>query len=279
LLWLINEIIDSAKQLAGERVNGLASESANWLTDSQANYSIGLPIGNLTSQFFANLYLDELDYFAKFGLCCRYYIRYMDDFLIFENSKQTLQKLKQEIRGFLKNMLNLEMHEGKSQIYKTKKGIKFLGFVLFKDHRRLTSDNVRRFKKRLKRFDYLLNKKEIGLEKVNDSVRAWVAHSKYANTKRLRFNIWRRLVKKKGKLMGMPSYIISENQCCYSYDEQNDGHYHSLAPFKITSPPIKNRRAQIRPSISTKAKEYYIWRDVSRGKLVVRKYASERMAS
>lgn len=166
LIWLLDEIIDSAKQL----------------TDGQ---DIGLPIGNLTSQFFANLYLNELDYFIKFDLRVRPYLRYMDDFLVFSDNKNLLFEIKGRVREFLKDRLSLNLHEGKAQIYMTNKGIKFLGFRLFKNYRRLASDNVRRFKKRLKRFVYLLDKGEIGLDKVKDSVRAWAAHSKYADTEAL----------------------------------------------------------------------------------------------
>ena len=173
LLWLLDEIIDSALDICGVK---------------------GLPIGNLTSQFFANLYLNELDYFIKFDLRARYYLRYMDDFLVFGNGEKELLKIREMIRDFLKNSLDLSLHESKSQVYKTKHGIKFLGFRIFKDYRRITSDNVRRFRKRLKRFTYLFENSNIKADEICDSVRCWVAHSKYANTKGLRLNIWNNLV-------------------------------------------------------------------------------------
>lgn len=170
-LWLLDEIIDSARQLThGE--------------------GMGLPIGNLTSQFFANLYLNELDYFVKFKLRERHYIRYMDDFLIFGNDKNALRDIRATIKDFLKNDLTLSLHEAKSQIYKTDKGVKFLGFRIYENYRRLASDNVRRFRKRLKKFVYLLEKSKMNANKIRDSVRCWVAHSRYANTKRLRLGIW-----------------------------------------------------------------------------------------
>jgi retron-type reverse transcriptase len=177
LLWLLNEIIDSALEICF----GIGNVK-------------GLPIGNLTSQFFANLYLNELDYFIKFNLRRRHYIRYMDDFLVFGNDKGQLLEIKEKIRGFLNDKLELQLHEGKSQIFKTKHGLKFLGFRLFKDYRRLTSDNVRRFRKRLKGFTYLFENDKMGQDQICDSVRCWVAHSKYADTKGLRLNIWNELV-------------------------------------------------------------------------------------
>ena len=138
LLWLLDEIIDSAKNIVASGEN--------------TNHSTGLPIGNLTSQFFANLYLNELDSFVKFNLKRRYYIRYMDDFLIFGDDKEELRAVKDRVRQFLSGKLNLTLHEGKSQIYRTGNGIKFLGFRIFRDYRRLAADNVRRFRKRLGKF-------------------------------------------------------------------------------------------------------------------------------
>ncbi|MDP2930348.1 MAG: reverse transcriptase/maturase family protein [bacterium] len=191
LLCLLDEIINSALSL-----RDCFAPKCGARNDSR----IGLPIGNLTSQFFANLYLSELDYFIKFDLKARYYLRYMDDFLVFDNDRKALLGIKEKIRDFLKNRLDLDMHKDKSQVYKTRNGIKFLGFRLFKDYRRLTSDNVRRFSKRLKRFAYLSRtfpEDKTVRDEIRDSVRCWVAHSKYADTKTLRLNIWSHLVEKK----------------------------------------------------------------------------------
>lgn len=176
LLWLLDEIINSAP----------GNDSEN-----------GLPIGNLTSQFFANLYLNELDYFIKFDLRIKYYLRYMDDFLIFGNEKMGLVGVKERIRRFLDGGLKLRLHEDKSQIYSTFDGIKFLGFRLFSEYRRLASDNVKRFKKRLNKFESLFANGKMTKTAVRDSVRCWTAHSKYANTVTLRRNIFNGLVKKK----------------------------------------------------------------------------------
>ena len=176
LLWLANGIIDSASQVMESSV-------------PRDGGGKGLPIGSLTSQFFANLYLNELDYFLKFDMRCRYYLRYMDDFLIFGNDKEELYEAKIRIRDFLKNKLQLDLHEGKSQVYKTRNGIKFLGFRIYENHRRLASDNVKRFKKRLKRFAYDAENGRIDAEKISDSIRCWVAHSRYADTGGLRHRI------------------------------------------------------------------------------------------
>ena len=193
LLWLLDGIINSALSLRSAAGDEAIAERRDCFAPkcgARNDSRIGLPIGNLTSQFFANFYLNELDYFIKFDLKARYYLRYMDDFLVFDNDRKALLGIKEKIRDFLKNRLGLDMHKDKSQVYKTRNGIKFLGFRLFKDYRRLTSDNVRRFRRQLKRFAYLFENDKIGANEIRDSVRCWVAHSKYANTKRLRFGIW-----------------------------------------------------------------------------------------
>jgi len=202
-LWLLDEIIDSAKELASWRVSEFTGEPVNRQTgegDAVNMNRIGLPIGNLTSQFFANLYLNELDYFIKFDLRIRYYLRYMDDFLIFSNEKIRLVEVKERIRKFLNASLELRLHQDKSQIYSTSGGIKFLGFRLFSGYRRLVSDNLRRFKKRLNKFEYLFANGKITKTAVRDSLRCWAAHSKYADTAALRRNIFKGLVKKKSSI-------------------------------------------------------------------------------
>ena len=75
-----------------------------------------MPLGNLTSQFFANIYLNELDYFIKHELKAKYYIRYVDDFVIIRNSKEQLKNWKKEISKFLRDNLKLELHPQKSKI-------------------------------------------------------------------------------------------------------------------------------------------------------------------
>ena len=75
-----------------------------------------MPLGNLTSQFFANIYLNELDYFVKHELKAKYYIRYVDDFVILHESKEQLQVWKEKINAFLRIKLKLELHKDKSKI-------------------------------------------------------------------------------------------------------------------------------------------------------------------
>ena len=91
----------------------------------------GMPLGNLTSQFFANIYLNELDYFVKHILNAKYYIRYVDDFVILHSSKSQLEEWKNKISEFLKKELKLELHLDKSKIISLSHGVDFVGFRNF----------------------------------------------------------------------------------------------------------------------------------------------------
>jgi retron-type reverse transcriptase len=169
LLRLLDEIIDSAASILPEK---------------------GLPIGNLTSQFFANLYLHELDRFAKHGLCCRYYIRYMDDFLLFDDDPARLGEWRCVIKRFLESRLKVEMHADKTQIYSMRKGFTFMGFRLSAGsgagRSRVCAAGMRRMRARLKRFRYLAAKRLMTEAEMADSVLCWAAHSRYADASSLR---------------------------------------------------------------------------------------------
>lgn len=105
----------------------------------------GMPLGNLTSQFFANLYLNDLDYFVKHTLRVKYYIRYVDDFIIMQESENELEAYKKEIDAFLQNKLLLRLHPDKSRIVKIRSGIIFLGLRIFYYHKLLKKNNIKKF--------------------------------------------------------------------------------------------------------------------------------------
>lgn len=113
--------------------------------------SKGLPIGNLTSQIFANYFLNDFDHFCKENLHCRYYIRYMDDILIFHSSKDELKNTQYIIERKL-NDIKLQVHPDKNQIHKTKQGVNFLGFRFKGDQIRLQNRNLVRFKRKLRKY-------------------------------------------------------------------------------------------------------------------------------
>ena len=104
----------------------------------------GMPLGNLTSQFFANVYLNELDQYAKHVLRMKYYIRYVDDFVILHESETELEVCKERIRRFLQEELLLTLHKEKSRIGPLSRGIDFLGNRHYPHHQLLRTRNVRR---------------------------------------------------------------------------------------------------------------------------------------
>lgn len=145
----------------------------------------GLPIGNQTSQFWANVYLHELDRFVKQELRCPAYLRYCDDFLLFAGDKPTLHCWKRELDAFLQS-LRLVNHPNKSRVYPVTCGIPFLGFTVFPDHRRLQRNNGVRFARRLRRLANDYSEGTISLDRVTASVQGWVAHASHGDTHGLR---------------------------------------------------------------------------------------------
>ena len=145
----------------------------------------GMPLGNLTSQFFANVYLDKLDYFVKNKLKARYYTRYVDDFVILENKKGILLEYKQRINEFLRT-IKLELHPDKSKIIELKQGISFLGFRVFYHHKLLKKSNILQMEKRLMELKEDFDNNKIDYNGVYASVEGWLAYAKTANTYNLR---------------------------------------------------------------------------------------------
>jgi len=110
----------------------------------------GLPLGNLTSQLFANIYLNELDQFVKHKLKVKHYIRYVDDFIILSDNKNYLKAKIPIIQNFLNNELKLTLHPNKVFIKTLYSGVDFLGWVNFIDHRVLRTKTKNRMLKRIK---------------------------------------------------------------------------------------------------------------------------------
>ncbi len=129
IIWLLREIIES---FSSERP------------------SIGLPLGNLTSQLFVNIYMNEFDQFMKHKLKTKYYLRYADDFVIFSKDRNWLEQLIPQIKDFLIKKLKLELHSHKVNIKTLASGVDFLGWVNFPDHRVLRATTKKRMIKRIK---------------------------------------------------------------------------------------------------------------------------------
>lgn len=156
---------------------------------SFSDKSKGMPLGNLTSQFFANVYLSEFDYFVKHKLRAKYYIRYVDDFIILHESKIQLRIWKKEINYFLNNKLKIELHKEKSKIILLSKGVDFVGFRNFYYFRLLRKRNKRAIEYKIS----LFNKGLIPEEKINEIIQGWCAYAKWANSYNLTKVLFKRV--------------------------------------------------------------------------------------
>ncbi len=174
------------KKIRDEKTMWLIKLITGSSADTTKPRKAGIPIGNLTSQLSANIYLNELDYFVKHDLGVRYYVRYMDDFVILDKSKQRLHEIKREITEFL-GSLRLELHPKKARIFPVDMGVDFLGYVVFPTYRRLRKANVKKFTKKLKKLKAMYEKGSS--ERVFMSVNSWIAHAKHADTYGLRRKI------------------------------------------------------------------------------------------
>ncbi|MES2059523.1 MAG: reverse transcriptase/maturase family protein [Patescibacteria group bacterium] len=121
----------------------------------------GLPLGNVTSQLFANIYMNELDQYAKRVLKAKYYARYCDDFVIVSDSKKYLEQCIVDIEVFCKNTLLLDLHPNKIIICKTSGGIDFLGYVLLPHRRVLRFRTKARMLRKLKKIKFALDNDDI----------------------------------------------------------------------------------------------------------------------
>jgi hypothetical protein len=183
----------------------------------------GLPIGNLTSQFFANVYLNEVDQYIKRTLKVKHYIRYVDDMILLSDDKNQLLKWRDEINGFLSEKLKLSLHPGKDRIGAVENGIDFLGYIVRPNYilsRRRVAGNL---KKKLNLFNkgyYLLsnNQKQISLPlssnptdeeiaRMLTTVNSYYGHFKHADTYNLRKNLYEnRMGKLKNYLEPVDNY-------------------------------------------------------------------------
>ncbi len=177
-LWLINQILDSGSGILSEEYQMVYFPGDDLTAALRPR---GLPIGNLTSQFWSNCYLNPLDHFIKRELKCPAFLRYVDDFLLFANNKQTLHRWRTAIINFLAG-LRLVIHADRAQPRPVSEGIPFLGFVLYPEYRRVKRRKVVTYRRRLKKVwgAYQLN--QIGQAEVVASLRGWLAHVSYGNT-------------------------------------------------------------------------------------------------
>lgn len=187
-LWLIDTIIDGSNEQPPV-IHYFPGDDL--LTPLQRRR--GLPIGNLTSQFFANVYLSGFDHFVKEDLRSRQYLRFVDDFALFSNDRQRLIDARSAIEAYLAT-LRLTIHPIKSQLFETQQGANFVGFRILPDRIRVRNDNLRRARHRLKALQQGYAIGDVALEQWVQRIQSWEAHLLHGDTHRLRRSIFDRLI-------------------------------------------------------------------------------------
>lgn len=141
----------------------------------------GLPIGNLTSQLFANVYLNELDHYVKETLQEKWYARYMDDFLIIHKDKDHLKAVRDDIRFFLKEKLKLNLHPRKISIKNVREGVPFVGYRIFYDHKLVRGETLIRLQRKYRKRQKLLQQGKITENQMQMSEASVRGHLKHAD--------------------------------------------------------------------------------------------------
>lgn len=175
LLHVLQQIIDSFE--SGATYDHLFLADSYYHTKGPR----GIPIGNLTSQLFANIYLHELDMYVKQKLKIRYYARYMDDILFFGVNKAEVTARKDAITRYLYERLYLTAHPKKTRIYPSCNGVDFVGFVIYPHRIRLRASTVRAFRHRYRHTLAAVARGTLEPEKAASSLASWKAHASFAH--------------------------------------------------------------------------------------------------
>jgi retron-type reverse transcriptase len=152
----------------------------NTIIDSFEMEGKGIPIGALTSQLFANAYLDPLDHFIKEKCRIKYYARYMDDFVIIHHDKSYLRDLMGEINNFVKDRLNLALNP-KSGIFPGKHGIDFCGYRIWPSHIKARKSTLKRAKRRLRKMAVMYRANPGILQHAHDSIQSFLGYIKHCS--------------------------------------------------------------------------------------------------
>lgn len=186
LLVLLDHIIDEAPS------NAIQSAPLYFEGDdlfSPTERRVGLPIGNLTSQFFANLYLNGLDHFIKERLRVAGYLRYVDDMILLSDSKEQLWAWLAEIEREL-GLLRLCVHSRKRHLCPTEEGLDVLGYRVFHGYRHLRDDNAHRFARKLRSMACAYAEGRFELANFRPSICSWLGHARHTDTAALQDKIF-----------------------------------------------------------------------------------------
>jgi len=140
--------------------------------------------------------MNELDKYIKKELKIKYLVRYMDDFVILTYSKQNAKETLEKIREFLRDKLKLELNS-KTAYFKAIQGINFCGFRIWKTHRLIRSQNKKKIKKKLRKFQKLYKQDKISLQYVTACLNSWKGHASHCNSYHLINKVLENFVLKK----------------------------------------------------------------------------------
>jgi RNA-directed DNA polymerase len=142
---------------------------------------VGMPLGNTISQLCANIYLNEIDQYAKRSLSLRYYIRYADDIVAIVENKERAKEVLELIRVRVETKLQLKLNENKSKTFPIAQGVNAIGFKIYPTHMLLRNDSKKRIKRKLRKFRPMLIEEKISIEKVEQILNSWHGHAEQAN--------------------------------------------------------------------------------------------------
>ena len=163
VIWLLKTILRTSEQSSGVKGKGI-------------------PIGNLTSQFFANVYLNKLDHYAREGLSIKRYIRYMDDIVVFDNDKEKLKSERDQLKQYITTELALKVKERATFIQGRENGLGFLGYRVFPNLTRIKNKNIRRLKKKVALRDNQFKQGIIDEKRLVASVRSILGYVGFADS-------------------------------------------------------------------------------------------------
>jgi len=179
ILWLMDLIVDCSNEQ--EKV-------LHWFDGDDLFTPIerpkGLPIGNLTSQWFANWMLNDLDHFVTSGLGIGGYLRYCDDFVLLHNDREVLKDTAMEI-GQRLGQIRMRLHEQRLSIRPVRAGLTFVGYRIWPTHRLVRKDNVRRFRRRVRWMRRAYANRRIDWDDVKVRLDSWIGHARQADSERL----------------------------------------------------------------------------------------------
>lgn len=178
------------------------------IIDSADSISLkGMPLGNTLSQICANIYMNELDQFAKRKLSLKYYVRYADDVVIIVKNRKTAKEIKNKLTDFVNKKLNLKANKKKTQIFPINQGVNTIGFKIHATHRLLRNDSKRKIKRKCRKMRQLIIKGDMTIEKAEQMLNSWKGHADHANS----YNFIQ-------KILNKHDYIYTDDEDVFKID-------------------------------------------------------------